>query len=357
MYYLTHTPKFKTKDIDLRSKAHNPALLKITKQRVSRTWPLSIAQYKQIWNWEFPNIGPWVGTYIVDGIQGRLSAKDNRKWLKNVQDLPNFQEALDATVLHIEDKKNLNQILHDLSNINGILYFMKTMGVGPSDVLFDGETKIEADHSYMKVLYLRPDGVIMKGSRIVFLETDMGTHIFATLIEKARLYKKLIDSGFLQKMGYADISIVIHSFSKRIRQIQKKECMKLIESHVQYLDMLDNQFNYISQSGPGAMSYPWSYKWLDRAIKKAKKQWEDSAPKDEDGKIKSIRDVVEFKNEVMRLWWIPNEYEQDDDVEEVSAPQDGYYEEKLRERELAAELWVNKKDYKDSSQESKISIS
>ncbi len=49
---------------------------------------------------------------------------------------------------------------------------MKYLGAKTSEVLFDGELNTEAMETFWGPKSLRPDGVIMKDNKIVFLETD-----------------------------------------------------------------------------------------------------------------------------------------------------------------------------------------
>lgn len=49
---------------------------------------------------------------------------------------------------------------------------MKQMGVTPSNVLFDGEFNAVTGKDFIDPTFIRPDGVIIKGNKVVFLETD-----------------------------------------------------------------------------------------------------------------------------------------------------------------------------------------
>lgn len=334
-YSYRKTSRFLTKDLGVHDIQSDHVLAKQTEQKILRTGPISIAQYKRIWNYTDPVFGKKTKAYTIRDIQGKISTG-----LENIKEQPQFQGALDATMLYIKNR-DLNRIFHNISNINGILYFMKQLNAKPSDVLFDGESNIIAAEEYWWPKSLRPDGVIMQWNKIIFLETDCGSHDYETLLEKSFLYKKLIDSGAIQRMGYTDISIVIHSFSKRIRYIDKKGCMDPVKDHVQYLDFLDNEFNYMDQFWPGTMSYKGAYKWLDRAIKKAKKEWEEEMNLLQKKRHRDyFRDPILFRNKVESL------QQKGSDIENS---QDGFepvvdFEPDSIERELSVELWKSRKD-------------
>lgn len=279
------------------------------------------------------------------GVQWKLDASIDKKWLEYIQDLPNFQELQGSVILYGKNRY-LHQIFHNISNINGILYFMKYLGAKTSEVLFDGELNTEAMETFWGPKSLRPDGVIMKDNKIVFLETDCWTHKFETLQEKSDLYKKLLDSKELQEMGFTDISIVIQSYSRRIYAIKKNGCMDVIHEQVKYLDFLDNEFQYMSQSWPSESIDMKEYRWLSRAIQKAKKQWEDGIEllwKKEHGK--SFRDPVAFCNKVKALQWKYVDMEDSQDGFEPVAD----FEADYNKRELTSELWVSRKNSEDWS--------
>lgn len=210
-----------------------------------------------------------------------------------------------------------------------------------SEVLFDGELNAEAVETYWGLKLLRPDWVIMKGNKIVFLETDCGTHIFDTLKEKSELYKKFLDSGELQEMGFADISIVIQSYSRRIYAIKKNGCMDPIQENVKYLDFLDNEFNYMSQFWPSELGDPRAYRSLDRAVQKAKNEWENGMKLLwKKGLGKNFRDPIAFRNKVEELQrkGVGVEDLQDD----LDAIPD--FDPVIHEREKSVDLWLERKD-------------
>lgn len=215
-----------------------------------------------------------------------------------------------------------------------------------SEVLFDGELNTEAMETFWGPKSLRPDGVIMKDNKIVFLETDCGTHLFKKLKEKGELYKKLLDSKELQEMGFTDISIVIQSYSRRIYAIRKNGCMDILGEYVKYLDFLDNEFQYMSQFWPSGASDLREYRWLDRAIRKAKKQWEDGTELLwKNVYEKSFRDPIVFRNKVETLRWNCGDIvDLQDDFEPVVDNEPDF-----NKRELTSDLWVSGKNLEDAS--------
>lgn len=269
-----------------------------TRMRVDRTGVLSTQQYRFIWG-EPPAIGKYVR--VLTPVAVHLKQNNPKSW-KGIQDikwLPQFRRLFFTDMLYGKSP-DLHRLLHDFTNVYGAFYFAKKMGVKPSSILYDWETNIMVPipEEHYGCKHLHPDAVIAKGNRIVFLETDMGTHQYSTLYDKAELYRKFFETGVLQKMWYEKISVVMYSFEKHLAYIKRKGCMEPIASYVEYFDFLDNPYNLFGDPcwlGKDFGDY-------EKAIRRAKKSWSNDMLIQWGEKCKyKFRDPEEFEEQVIHL--------------------------------------------------------
>lgn len=271
---------------------------RMARMRVDRTGVLSTRQYQFIWG-ESAAIGKCIRTLVPVAIHSKLHRSKNWKGILNIEKLPQFHSLFQSKMLYGKSPE-LHRLLHDLTNVNGILYLSHKLKIKPLEAFFDGETSImvPSPGKYHGCELLHPDAVIAKDDQIVFLETDMGTEDFATLRGKADLYKKLFESGMLQEMGYLKISVVMYSYSKRIAYIDRNGCLDPIAQYVEYLDFLDNPFNY--------PCYPCEsendFEDFERAILQLKKSWSEDIVVQWGKRSKyKFRDPEEFEKQVSHL--------------------------------------------------------
>lgn len=271
---------------------------RMARMRVDRTGVLSTRQYQFIWG-EQAAIGKYIRTLVPVAIHSKLHRSKNRKGILNIEKLPQFYSLFRSDMLYGKSPE-LHRLLHDLTNVNGVFYLSHKLKIKPSEAFYDGETSImvPSPKKYHGCELLHPDAVIAKADQIVFLETDMGTEDFATLRGKADLYKKLFESGMLQQMGYQKISVVMYSYSKRLAYIDRNGCLSPITQYVEYLDFLDNPFNY--------HCYPYQsendFEDFERAILQLKKSWnEDMAVQWGKRSKYKFRDPEEFEKQILPL--------------------------------------------------------
>lgn len=278
---------------------------KVTRDRVDITGIMSINQYKALWN-EKPALWQALGgskyknmmSYRINSVIRSTSKTLPKKGLWYFLDLPSFRRMMDARIIFWSSTQE-SRLFHNYSNIDWILYYIKKLRAKASDVLFDGECMIEADKDMFDTFSVRSDAVITKWNTIVFLETDMGTHTFDTLKKKALLYKKIIESGSLQKMGYENIRIAIYSYSRRIHGIEKNKCFDPIEKYIEFLDFLDNPYGYFPQGDTGFPDHD-AFLFVEKFLKKITKRWSEDVSMMKKTKRKIFRDGRHFDKEISR---------------------------------------------------------
>ena len=304
-YSMIKIPRF-----NLRHLEENPAISKenaIMRQRIERTWPITVSQYRRLWG-ETPAYGIRTGAYIVEGIRSGMDMSKDMKGVWYKKDLPNMRRLSGGATVLFGEAPGEHSILHAYSNLNLVIDYMRTLKLTPNDILFDGELNIELG-SWMRddpFESFRPDCTILKWNSIIFIETDLWTEVIEVLKEKARMYRKFFDTGLLQEMGYTKIHVVFNSFTKRIQSVHKNKCFEPIKKYLGYSNFLMNPINYLPEYGVSVRSLT-DYNAIIRGMRTLKERMVNEDKRDRKGE-KLFPDAIEFEKmlfevveEIMRL--------------------------------------------------------
>lgn len=130
-------------------------------------------------------------------------------------------------------KMNMNNFTHNYINNQNLIKKNKEI---QGNVIFDQRIVLTVK-SPIGNKWLRPDGIIFKGNKIYFIETDLGTERWKILVEKGKLYQDY----FIQEMNehgmeIDNVRIILYTTTqKRINRIREKwifsglELLNLIE--------------------------------------------------------------------------------------------------------------------------------